>query len=104
MSIKDVCDKLDIIIALLSEKQQPQQQQHTERPARDLRTTSESIPVNITSRAWASCAVKHALNRSKYVNDEQRTQIFNYIQQPKVVTALNPLPKHRPQSALHSML
>ena len=87
MSFKDVCDKLDIIISLLADKQQHNAVLETQQQ-------QSAFPVNI----------KHALNRSKYVNDEQRTKIFNYIRLPKVVNALNQLPKHKQQSALQTMI
>ena len=87
MTLKEVCDKLDTIITLLSEFKESKQKQQTEQ-------NNELEPVEI----------KHSLNRSKYVNDEQRKQILNYIRLPKVVNALNQLPKHKQQSALQTMI
>ena len=86
MSFKEVCDKLDIIIALLTDKQTTTQQQHTEQP-------QPQQP-----------SIKHALNRSKHVNDEQRTKILEYIRLPMVADTLNQLPKHKQQSALQTMI
>ena len=85
MSIDDICDKLDIIIALLSDKQTTTQQ-HTEQTEQTLTN------------------MKHALNRSKHVNDEQRTKILEYIRLPKVADTLKQLPKHKQQSALQTMI
>ena len=44
------------------------------------------------------------LNKSKFVNEQQREQILNYIKQENVRVIIKSLPKHKQQSMLRSMI
>ena len=86
MNVNQICEKLDVIITLLSN------------------LTEQSDTTTKTDKTTKTKTKKNTLNRSKFVNDEQRNKILNYIRLPNIISELNKLPKHKQQSALQSMI
>ena len=80
ISEKQIIEKLDLIINLLT-KQASSSDSHKERKPR-----------------------KSLLNLSKFVNEEQRGQILNFIQQPNTVFEITRLPSHKQIAALQKMI
>ena len=79
-SEQQIIEKLDLIISLLT-KQASSSDSHKERKPR-----------------------KSLLNLSKFVNEEQRGQILNFIQQPNTVFEITRLPSHKQIAALQKMI
>ena len=79
-SEQQIIEKLDLIINLLT-KQASSSDSHKERKPR-----------------------KSLLNLSKFVNEEQRGQILNFIQQPNTVFEITRLPSHKQIAALQKMI
>ena len=75
-SEQQIIEKLDLIISLLTKTDS-----HKERKPR-----------------------KSLLNLSKFVNEEQRGQILNFIQQPNTVFEITRLPSHKQIAALQKMI
>ena len=75
-SEQQIIEKLDLIIQLLTKTDS-----HKERKPR-----------------------KSLLNLSKFVNEEQRGQILNFIQQPNTVFEITRLPSHKQIAALQKLV
>ena len=88
MNANQICEKLDVIITLLS----------------NMQTTTSDTTTKTDKTPKTPKTKKNTLNRSKFVNDEQRNKILNYIRLPNIISELHKLPKHKQQSALQSMI